>query len=202
MLLCVRIISLIARFMGPTWGLTGADRTQVGPMLHYVLPVHTIMLPVPSIHYVLYPSIIYIFALCVSRPHIILCCRCHPCIEHYVSLCVCIKYLYVINSVLALYNMYRYVLAYCINPLYQGRGGFADSSIRSRTRVTFRMQVIPNFDVPLLCVAYLHETSRPVANPFRSILLSGPMPIKLTHATITRHCSGIVTTILHDHRGS
>ena len=25
--------SLIARFMGPTWGLPGADRTQVGPML-------------------------------------------------------------------------------------------------------------------------------------------------------------------------
>ena len=27
------IISLIARFMGPTWGSPGADRTQVGPML-------------------------------------------------------------------------------------------------------------------------------------------------------------------------
>ena len=26
-------ISLIARFMGPTWGPSGADRTQVGPML-------------------------------------------------------------------------------------------------------------------------------------------------------------------------
>ena len=26
-------ISLIARFMGPTWGPAGADRTQVGPML-------------------------------------------------------------------------------------------------------------------------------------------------------------------------
>ena len=26
-------MSLIARFMGPTWGLSGADRTQVGPML-------------------------------------------------------------------------------------------------------------------------------------------------------------------------
>ena len=25
--------ALIARFMGPTWGLSGADRTQVGPML-------------------------------------------------------------------------------------------------------------------------------------------------------------------------
>ena len=25
--------SLIARFMGPTWGPYGADRTQVGPML-------------------------------------------------------------------------------------------------------------------------------------------------------------------------
>ena len=25
--------SLIARFMGPTWGLSGADRTKVGPML-------------------------------------------------------------------------------------------------------------------------------------------------------------------------
>ena len=26
-------LTLIARFMGPTWGPTGADRTQVGPML-------------------------------------------------------------------------------------------------------------------------------------------------------------------------
>ena len=25
--------SLIARFMGPTWGPSGADRVQVGPML-------------------------------------------------------------------------------------------------------------------------------------------------------------------------
>ena len=27
------LTSLIARFMGPTWGPSGADRTQVGPML-------------------------------------------------------------------------------------------------------------------------------------------------------------------------
>ena len=27
------ILSLIARFMGPAWGPSGADRTQVGPML-------------------------------------------------------------------------------------------------------------------------------------------------------------------------
>ena len=27
------IVPLIARFMGPTWGPSGADRTQVGPML-------------------------------------------------------------------------------------------------------------------------------------------------------------------------
>ena len=27
------MLSLIARFMGPTWGPSGADRTQVGPML-------------------------------------------------------------------------------------------------------------------------------------------------------------------------
>ena len=27
------ILSLITRFMGPTWGPSGADRTQVGPML-------------------------------------------------------------------------------------------------------------------------------------------------------------------------
>ena len=30
--ICI-IISLIARFMGPTWGSSGADRTQMGPML-------------------------------------------------------------------------------------------------------------------------------------------------------------------------
>ena len=29
----VRMPSLITMFMGPTWGPTGADRTQVGPML-------------------------------------------------------------------------------------------------------------------------------------------------------------------------
>ena len=29
----VILTSLIARFMGPTWGPSGADRTQVGPML-------------------------------------------------------------------------------------------------------------------------------------------------------------------------
>ena len=27
------MVSLIARFMGPTWGPSGADRTQVGPLL-------------------------------------------------------------------------------------------------------------------------------------------------------------------------
>ena len=27
------MVTLIARFMGPTWGPSGADRTQVGPML-------------------------------------------------------------------------------------------------------------------------------------------------------------------------
>ena len=31
------VISLIARFMGPTWGPSGADRTQVGPMLAHEL---------------------------------------------------------------------------------------------------------------------------------------------------------------------
>ena len=34
MLLLIHVqTSLIARFMGPTWGPSGADRTQVGPML-------------------------------------------------------------------------------------------------------------------------------------------------------------------------
>ena len=32
-LFTVAMASLIARFMGPTWGPSGADRTQVGPML-------------------------------------------------------------------------------------------------------------------------------------------------------------------------
>ena len=31
------IITLIARFMGPTWGSSGADMTQVGPMLAHEL---------------------------------------------------------------------------------------------------------------------------------------------------------------------
>ena len=31
--LYTRLITLIARFMGPTWGPPGADRSQVGPML-------------------------------------------------------------------------------------------------------------------------------------------------------------------------
>ena len=30
---CHKISSLVARFVGPTWGPSGADRTQVGPML-------------------------------------------------------------------------------------------------------------------------------------------------------------------------
>ena len=30
---CKRILNLIARFMEPTWGPSGADRTQVGPMM-------------------------------------------------------------------------------------------------------------------------------------------------------------------------
>ena len=29
----LRITTLIARFLGPTWGPSGADRTQMGPML-------------------------------------------------------------------------------------------------------------------------------------------------------------------------
>ena len=29
----IQEVTLIARFMGPTWGPSGADRTQVGPML-------------------------------------------------------------------------------------------------------------------------------------------------------------------------
>ena len=32
-ILLLSLQSLIARFMGPTWGPSGADRTQVGPML-------------------------------------------------------------------------------------------------------------------------------------------------------------------------
>ena len=33
----VTLAALIARFMGPTWGPSGADRTQVGPMLAHEL---------------------------------------------------------------------------------------------------------------------------------------------------------------------
>ena len=43
-----KMVTLIARFMGPTWGPSGADRTQVGPMwapwtllsgyIHVILP--------------------------------------------------------------------------------------------------------------------------------------------------------------------
>ena len=39
-------ITLIARFMGPTWGPSGADRTQVGPMLaHELCYLGTYLLP-------------------------------------------------------------------------------------------------------------------------------------------------------------
>ena len=31
-ILAINVVPLIARFMGPTWGLPGTDRTQVGPM--------------------------------------------------------------------------------------------------------------------------------------------------------------------------
>ena len=43
----IMVKSLIARFMGPTWGLPGANRTQLGPMLATwtllsgIVPVHT-----------------------------------------------------------------------------------------------------------------------------------------------------------------
>ena len=33
MMACLMIVAQIARLMGPTWGPSGADRTQVGPIL-------------------------------------------------------------------------------------------------------------------------------------------------------------------------
>ena len=35
---CFLDLSLVARFMGPTWGPSGADRTQMGPMSQILLP--------------------------------------------------------------------------------------------------------------------------------------------------------------------
>ena len=37
------MVSLIARFMGPTWGPSGAGRTQVGPMLGPMLAPWTLL---------------------------------------------------------------------------------------------------------------------------------------------------------------
>ena len=52
--------TLIARFMGPTWGLPGADRTQVGPMLAswtllsgYTRILNKRITPEPLIHVVI-----------------------------------------------------------------------------------------------------------------------------------------------------
>ena len=33
----IKLFTLIARFMWPTWGPSGVDRTQVGPMLAHEL---------------------------------------------------------------------------------------------------------------------------------------------------------------------
>ena len=55
--------SLIARFMGPTWGPSGADRTQVGPMLD---------------PWSLLPGLLYIYDWnCVNLTRMLLACDYH-----------------------------------------------------------------------------------------------------------------------------
>ena len=55
--------TLIARFMGPTWGPPGDDRTQVGPMLvpwillsGYMHPTHQRLMVVGYCRYIMHPS--------------------------------------------------------------------------------------------------------------------------------------------------
>ena len=57
-------IPLIARFMGPTWGPSGADRTQVGPML----APWTLLLGTPKLYFVVicYVWIYYHLQLMIS----------------------------------------------------------------------------------------------------------------------------------------
>ena len=56
------IWSLIAKFMGPTWGPPGAERTQVGPLFPWTLLSGILLCPAPSIHLYVPPSV------CPSHP--------------------------------------------------------------------------------------------------------------------------------------
>ena len=63
------IVTLIARFMGPTWGPSGADRTQVGPMLApWTLLSGLIAITSVEECIVTYPTVPYsLVALCIWR---------------------------------------------------------------------------------------------------------------------------------------
>ena len=67
------ITSLIARFMEPTWGPSGADRTQVGPMLAQwtLLSGFSILRPCKFLYGVVWHVIQFEF-LCKAFDHLIL----------------------------------------------------------------------------------------------------------------------------------
>ena len=72
---------LIARFMGPTWGPSGADRTQVGP----ILAPWTILSGITSIHWS-HSEIRFYARLLISGPTCVKFCRNWPQQEH-VGMC-------------------------------------------------------------------------------------------------------------------
>ena len=59
----MQYISLIAKFMGPTWGPSGADRTQVGPMLAPWTLLSVIVSILPYYHWIHFPQF-YSMSIC------------------------------------------------------------------------------------------------------------------------------------------
>ena len=75
--------SLIARFLGPTWGPPGAERTQVGPLSPWTLLSGILLCPAPSIHLSVPQSV------CPSRP-------CYQSTTHNIQRILCIYIVFVI----------------------------------------------------------------------------------------------------------
>ena len=67
--LCCQITALIARFMGPTWVPSGADRTQVGLMLApWNLPSGCVrMFSIETIYQLLFCSMLCVIVFCAIK---------------------------------------------------------------------------------------------------------------------------------------
>ena len=91
------IYTLIARFMGPTWGPSGADRTQVGPML----ALWNLLFGYPLVH--LWGWGMMGCLLWVSSLAYVLTCSLHFCIQYNSLFGFVIMALYWFNIPLHLY---------------------------------------------------------------------------------------------------